>query len=347
MNTDGSGAGAPLVSVVVPTFNRTRFLPEALASAVAQTYAAIEIIVADDASSEDVRATVLSRFSDPRIRYQRNPRNLGMGANCWTALSRASGKYVATLHDDDMWGPDFLASLVPALEVDESLSVAFCDHQIVDEGGVLDAAATEANTRLWHRDRLAPGTLRPFAEAAVVWQAVPAAMAALFRKSAIDWADFPPEVGTYYDVWLGYQAARTGAGAHYEPRRLTRYRVHGQSETRSWTSAAGHLKAMRQAEFVFGRYLEDPALESLRAVLGGLYARKAISLAGALIDGGATDEARRILRAAHRRTPRAELKAALLLALLPSRASRGLMSTARRLRNLVATVPLDMFKSIP
>ena len=68
MNTDGSGAGAPLVSVVVPTFNRTRFLPAALASAVAQTYAAIEIIVADDASSEDVRVTILSRFSDSRIR---------------------------------------------------------------------------------------------------------------------------------------------------------------------------------------------------------------------------------------------------------------------------------------
>jgi glycosyltransferase involved in cell wall biosynthesis len=295
----------------------------------------MEIIVADDASTEDVRGAVLSRFSDPRIKYQPNARNLGMGPNCWNALARASGKYVATLHDDDMWEPDFLAALVPALEADDSLSVAFCDHQVVDEGGRLDAAATEANTRRWRRDRLTPGTVRPFAEAAVVWQSVPAAMAALFRKSAIDWSDFPAEVGTYYDVWLAYQAARTGAGAHYEPRRLTRYRVHGQSETRSWASAAGRLKAMRQAEFVFGRYLEDRGLDSLRPVLAGLYARKAISLAGALIDDGAVDDARRVLREAHRRAPRAELKAALLVAHLPPGASRGLLSAARRLRGLV------------
>ena len=330
-----SGSPPPLVSVVVPTYNRTRFLPDALTSALAQTYAAIEIIVADDASTEDVRGAVLSRFSDPRIKYERNPRNLGMGGNCWSALSRAAGKYVATLHDDDVWEPDFLASLVPPLEADDLLSVAFCDHHVVDEGGALDAAATEANTRRWHRDRLRPGTLRPCAKAAVVWQAIPAAMAAIFRKSAIDWSDFPPEVGTHYDIWLAYQAARTGGGAHYEPRRLTRYRVHDQSETRSWGSAAGRLKSMRQAEFVFRRFLEDPGLANLRSVIAGLYARKAVQLAGALIDDGAAYEARRILREAHRRAPRPEIKATMLLALLPVGASRGLMSTARRIHGLV------------
>jgi GT2 family glycosyltransferase len=277
----------------------------------------------------------MSRFSDPRIKYERNPRNLGMGLNCWTALARASGKYVATLHDDDAWEPDFLASLVPALERDDTLSVAFCDHQVVDEGGALDATATEENTRRWHRDRLPAGTVRPFTEAAIVWQAVPAAMAALFRKSAIDWGDFPAEVGTYYDIWLAYQAARTGAGAHYDPRRLTRYRVHGQSETRSWGSAAGRLKAMRQAEFVYRRYLEDPGLAAIRATIAGLYARKAVSLAAALIEAGQVEEARVVLRGAHARAPRTALKAAVLLAHLPAGASRGLLSSARRLRHLV------------
>ena len=154
-------------------------------------------------------------------------------------------------------------------------------------------------------------------------------------KSAIDWADFPPEVGTYYDIWLAYQAARTGAGAHYEPRRLTRYRVHGQSETGSWGSLAGRLKAMRQAEFVFRRYLEDPGLVRSGDEIARGYARKAMSLAAALIQEGAAGEARRVLSAAHARTPRAALRAAMLVTLLPAGASRGLMSTARRLRRLV------------
>ena len=336
VNVDVPSTTPPLVSVVVPTFNRTRFLGDALTSALGQRYSAIEILIADDASTEDVHGTVVAKFWIPASNITAIHATWGWGSILWSALSRASGKYVANLHDDDAWDPDFLASLVPVLEADDTLSAAFCDHHVVDEAGTLDLTATEANTRKWHRDRLRRGTLRPFAEAAVVWQAVPAAMAAVFRKSAIDWSDFPPEVGTYFDIWLAYQAARTGAGAHYEPRRLTRYRVHGQSETRSWASSAGRLKAMRQAEFVFRRYLEDPGLANIHSAVAALYARKALSLAGALIDEGATDEARRMLRGADRRVPRLELKVAMMLARLPGGASRRVMSAARRLRSLVS-----------
>ena len=95
-----SGGEPPLVSVVVPTFNRTRYLAAALESALAQTYRNIEILVSDDASREDVFGDVVSRFSDPRIKYHRNPSNLGMGMNTWGALRRANGKYVGTIHDD-------------------------------------------------------------------------------------------------------------------------------------------------------------------------------------------------------------------------------------------------------
>ncbi|HEY7375560.1 MAG TPA: glycosyltransferase [Polyangia bacterium] len=327
----------PLVSVVVPTYNRTAYLTAALTSALGQTYSNIEVLVADDASEQDVVGAVISRFaSDPRVKYQRNPRNLGMGPNTWQALARASGKYVANLHDDDTWEPDFLATLVPPLERDDSLSVAFCDHHVTDPDGTIDPAASDANMRMWCRDRLAPGKLRPFTEAAVIWQAVPAAMAAVFRKSAIDWTDFPAEVGTYYDIWLAYQAARGGAGAHYEPRRLTRYRVHGQSETGSWVSAAGRLRALRQAEFVFRRYLQDPGLRDLRAVIEAEYARRVIALALALIDSGDVAAARRLLAQVDARVSRPEIKALGLVARLPPALFRRMVAAARRVRALLA-----------
>ena len=334
----GASSEQPLVSVVVPTYNRTAYLETALTSAVRQTYTNIEILVADDASREDVFGAVISKFAgDPRIKYRRNPSNLGMGMNTWQALARASGKYVANLHDDDAWEPDFLAALVPPLEQDDSLSVAFCDHHVVDQNGTLDPAASEANTRRWRRDRLARGTLRPFTEAAVIWQAVPAAMAAVFRKSAIDWNDFPVEVGTYYDIWLAYQAARKGAGAFYDPRRLTRYRVHNQSETRSWSSAAGQIKAMRQAEFVFRRYLEDPDFRDLRGVVEREYARKVISLAEGLIRAGDVAEARRLLSEVEGRLPRPEIRAVGLMARLPPGVFRQVVAAVRRVRALLAT----------
>jgi hypothetical protein len=324
-----ANGGAPLVSVVVPTFNRTRFLGEAVESALAQTYPNIAVTIADDASREDVESFVKARFPDPRVRYERNPVNLGMGPNSWGALSRAPGKYVATVHDDDAWEPDFLASLVPALEADETLSVAYCDHAIIDEHGVVDVAAADANTRKWKRDQLPRGVVRPLIPR---WKTIPAAMAAVFRKSAIEWKDFPAEVGTHYDLWLAYLSARTGAGGWYEPRRLTRYRIHGQSETGAWQSPAGRVRALGQSEFILRRQIADPAMSALQATLEADYVRVVISLASALVETGRPAEARALLRRANDLLGRPELKLALLGVQLPDPLLVPLISGLRRLQ---------------
>src|SRR3954468_4380617 len=263
----------PLVSVVVPTFNRVRYLGEALRSAVAQTYQRIEIIVSDDGSTEDVFETVVAPLKDPRIVYRRNPKTLGMGLNIWGALTGAQGKYVATLHDDDIWEPEFLSRLVPPLEHDPSIGVAFCDHAIIDEAGVLNPDLADVNAHHFRRDVLPAGKIESLIEIALVDQAIPAAMAALFRKEAIDWSDFPPEVGTFYDVWLTYLAARTGAAGYYDPARLTRYRVHQASETGAWANLSGRLRALRQSEFMLRRCLTDPAVSAVRPTLERKYRR--------------------------------------------------------------------------
>lgn len=285
----------PLVSVVVPTFNRVRYLGEALKSAVAQTYTAMEIIVSDDGSTENVLDTVISPLGDRRIVYRRNATTLGMGANIWGALRSAQGKYVATLHDDDVWEPNFLSSLVPPLERDGSISVAFCDHHVIDENGVQDVALADGNSHVWHRDVLPDGRIENFVEAALVTRVVPAAMAAVFRKTSIDWSDFPAEVGTFYDAWLTYLSARTGAAGYYDHRRLTRYRIHQASETLSWGALPGRLRALRQSEFMARRYLTDDALRSIRPFAKRQYRRSVTSLAMALFEAGSRVEAQDVL----------------------------------------------------
>jgi glycosyltransferase involved in cell wall biosynthesis len=330
VTTPAAGGGAALVSVVVPTFNRTRFLGEAVQSALAQTYPHIAVTIADDASQEDVESFVKARFPDPRVRYERNPVNLGMALNTWGALMRAPGKYVATVHDDDVWEPDFLASLVPPLEADETLSVAYCDHSIIDEAGTLDQANADLNTRKWGRDKLPRGVIRPIRPK---WRTIPAAMGALFRKSAIDWQDFPTEVGTHYDAWLAYLSARTGAGGWYEPRRLTRYRFHKQSETYFIErTAQGRLRGLRQAEFILRRQIADPAMSELRGPLESDYVRKVLSLASTLVEAGDPAEARALLRRANGVVGRPELKLALVGAQLPDPVLVPLISGLRRLQ---------------
>jgi glycosyltransferase involved in cell wall biosynthesis len=94
----------PNVSVVLPTFNRTRSLAAAMTSVLTQSYEDFELIVVDDASSEDVEGLVRG-FGDSRVRYVRRPVNGGAAAARNTGVAEARGKYIAFQDSDDIWLP--------------------------------------------------------------------------------------------------------------------------------------------------------------------------------------------------------------------------------------------------
>jgi len=88
------------------------------------------------------------------------------------------GKYVSVLNDDDEWEPPFLSKPVPILVDDPEVVIAFSDHYVMDELGRIDPAATEENTRRWHRDVLSPEPHRPFWRC-LVEMSIPAAQASV------------------------------------------------------------------------------------------------------------------------------------------------------------------------
>jgi len=98
---DSSGA---LVSVVIPTHNRAALLHRAIESVRRQTYPNLEIIVVDDASTDETRM-VVERLIDPRIRYLRHAVSRGGSAARNTGIKAATGEYIAFLDDDDEWEP--------------------------------------------------------------------------------------------------------------------------------------------------------------------------------------------------------------------------------------------------
>lgn len=98
---------APLVSLCVPTYRRAAFIGETLSSALQQTITDFEIIVVDDASP-DATAAVVAGFSDPRIRYYRNEKNLGVPANIEHVVSLARGEFWMLLEDHDVLDPTYL-----------------------------------------------------------------------------------------------------------------------------------------------------------------------------------------------------------------------------------------------
>jgi len=254
-----SDPALPLVSVLVPTFNRRDYLKATIASALRQTLADFEIIVADNASAVDP-ADVVAGFDDPRLHYFRNARNLGVTGNVLAAYARARGKYIAILGDDDIWQPEFLAALVAPLEADPSLALSFCDHAIIDTGGRLDVAETERVTRRWQRHRLREGVYRPFDEIALVYRSICVFSAAVLRRTDIDWSAIPRDLDFSVDVYLAYLAARTGRGCYYVPRRLSQYRYHPTSLANSLRRADQRLANARDAMFYWGRFLGDRAL---------------------------------------------------------------------------------------
>ena len=302
----------PLVSIIIPTFERLHYLPCAIESALAQTYQNIEVIVSDDASTADVRGLVAA-FSDPRIRYRRNDSNMGQALNNLAAFNEAKGKYVANLHDDDIWEPTFLEKLIPPLESNEDAVLAFSDHFIMDSEGKTDDQQTEQNSVKYKRRTLTPGLHRPFCRIGLVDQSVPLAMASVLRKDAIDWNDFPAEVSSQYDLWLTYLACRTGLGAYYIPERLTRYRVHPISAT----SSSG-VDFPRSGLACYQRFLQDIRLEELWPDLRQKRDLNYTRLGICELTSGNVKQARRHLTQSIKSKPNVRAVAALCLSVLPT-----------------------------
>lgn len=105
---------APLVSVVVPTYNISHYLIGAIKSVLAQTYENWELIIIDDGSIDDTRA-VVQAFPDKRIRYF-HQENKGLAATRNRGMAQARGKYIAFLDADDIFLPKKLEKHVAYLE---------------------------------------------------------------------------------------------------------------------------------------------------------------------------------------------------------------------------------------
>lgn len=131
-----TAAEVPLASVGLPVYNGEAFLEDAIRSTLGQTLQDLELILCDNASS-DRTAEICRDYaaSDPRVRYFRNPRNLGAAANYNLAFSHARGRYFKWLAHDDRMMPSFLAKTCRVLE--ERSNVVLCNTVVsyIDSAG--------------------------------------------------------------------------------------------------------------------------------------------------------------------------------------------------------------------
>jgi len=114
----------PLVSVIIPTYNRSHIVARAIESVAGQEYPKLEIILVDDGSS-DTTAEVVAGLKVPGLRYFRHPQNLGANAARNTGIMAAHGEFVAFQDTDDNWDPRKLSLQIQALLV-HGADICFC-----------------------------------------------------------------------------------------------------------------------------------------------------------------------------------------------------------------------------
>src|SRR5215213_4448949 len=126
----------PRVSIGMPVRNGQKYIREAIESILAQTFTDWELIVCDNASTDSTEQIVREFAArDPRVRYHRNPTDIGPANNHNVGFELARGEYFRWHAHDDMIAPEYLAVAVKALDEDPSIVCAYPKTKIIDDKG--------------------------------------------------------------------------------------------------------------------------------------------------------------------------------------------------------------------
>lgn len=214
-----NGKVRPHISVCMAAYNGERYIADQLQSILSQLSESDEVIVVDDASSDDTVA-IVERFRDERIRIFRNPRNRGVVASFERAILEARGDVIFLSDQDDVWKADKVSRMMLAFG-DPTVTLAQSDANIVDaDGKVISQSYSQT------RGGFVPGVMQN------IWRCRYLGCTMAFRRDILTRCmPFPRNI-PMHDVWIGIVNACFGETAYIsEP--LVEYRRHGKNVSRS------------------------------------------------------------------------------------------------------------------
>jgi glycosyltransferase involved in cell wall biosynthesis len=205
------------VSVVIPTYNYSHFILDAVKSVLAQDVSDLEIIIVDDGSTDNTY-DVLTSYRDRVIYvYQENA---GLSAARNNGIRRSTGEFILFLDSDDILGPSSLASQVRYLERNPSASVAVCKNKLFREQNRNGQPKPFGSWALYRKNLAVH----------LCYLNIAPPHAFIFRRQAIietGWFDHKVDTCADYDFWL--RAAVRGFVPHYNPSGSIYYRRHPES----------------------------------------------------------------------------------------------------------------------
>jgi glycosyltransferase involved in cell wall biosynthesis len=222
----------PSVSVIVPNYNHAPYLPLRLKSILEQSYTEFELLILDDCSPDNSREVIQTFTNDPRVRVVLNEQNSGNTFLQWRkGLDRTSGDYVWIAESDDFADPRFLERLVPLLQMNPRVGLAFCETVIVDEDGTELGWYIDQN---FDRGTVQDALNREFVEDGreyvkalmFPWNTIPNASAVLFRREAFESEGGPVTSMRICGDWLLYCKILSKWDVGHIPDKMNFFRQH-------------------------------------------------------------------------------------------------------------------------
>ena len=129
-------SNSPAVSIVLPTYNGSRYLAGSLQSCLEQTYEDFELVIVDDCSTDDT-PKIIADFAarDPRIRASRNETNLRLPKSLNAGFAMSRGRYLTWTSDDNFYRPNALQEMVSVMEREADVGLVYTPQTYIDKNG--------------------------------------------------------------------------------------------------------------------------------------------------------------------------------------------------------------------
>jgi glycosyltransferase involved in cell wall biosynthesis len=213
----------PRVTVTIPTRNRAPLLRETIDSVLNQSFGAFEVIVSDNASTDETPDVVRS-IDDPRVRLDRLEEDTGRYGNLTRCLHLGSAPYVTILHDDDLMLPGNLEHKVSFMDRHPSAGFVYSAGLGIDaEGRPIQGLE---NRDEWPDEHLEPGA--SFIRRTMRHGVIPSTPTLFFRRDAVAGEEFAEADGPHCDSALCLRLARHH-DVGYVPQVLAAFRFHPDS----------------------------------------------------------------------------------------------------------------------
>src|SRR5688572_20076630 len=137
-------------SIIIPTYNRAHLITTAIQSVINQTYGDWELLICDDASSDNTKELILS-FQDDRIRYFKLDNNQGNAAARNLGVKHSLNEWITFIDSDDKYDPEYLSEFVRMINNNPAFYFFFCGYHVLKNDQVI-------NKMIWRPDNTSRGS---------------------------------------------------------------------------------------------------------------------------------------------------------------------------------------------